>query len=79
MQDIIDGKIAVEQSALRHAPHTAESLLGEWDREYSRTQAAYPTGVPELKYWPPVQRIDGAYGDRNFVCTCPEPSAYEQA
>ena len=78
MQEIIDGKIAVADSALRHAPHTAVSLLGEWERAYSREQAAYPMGVPELKYWPPVQRIDGAYGDRNFVCTCPEPSAYEE-
>jgi glycine dehydrogenase len=79
MQEIIDGTIAVADSALRHAPHTAVSLLGEWDRGYSREKAAYPMGVPELKYWPPVQRIDGAYGDRNFVCTCPEPSAYEQS
>jgi len=76
IQEIIDGTVAVADSALRHAPHTAASLLGEWDRPYSRETAAYPMGMPELKYWPPVQRIDGAYGDRNFVCTCPEPSAY---
>ena len=79
IQEILDGRIDVAASALRHAPHTAASLLGEWDREYSREQAAYPMGMPELKYWPPVQRIDGAYGDRNFVCTCPEPSAYAEA
>lgn len=77
IQEILDGGIAVEDSALRHAPHTATSLLGEWNRKYSRHQGAYPMGVPEYKYWPPARRIDGAYGDRNFVCTCPEPSAFE--
>lgn len=76
MQDIIDGKIAVEASPLRHAPHTAEVLLGDWDRAYTRNQGAYPMGVHGAKYWPSVGRIDGAYGDRNFVCTCPDPSEY---
>ena len=76
IQDVIDGRIAMDASPLRHAPHTARVLLGEWDRAYSREQAAYPTGSVDAKYWPPVGRIDGAYGDRNFVCTCPEPAAY---
>jgi glycine dehydrogenase len=68
-----------DQSPLHHAPHTAEDLLvADWDRPYSRELAAYP--VPELrraKYWPPVSRIDGGYGDRNLVCACPPPEAYE--
>ncbi|MBO3748527.1 aminomethyl-transferring glycine dehydrogenase [Streptosporangiaceae bacterium NEAU-GS5] len=62
---------------LRNAPHTAESLL-EWDHPYTRAEAAYP--VPSLregKYWPPVRRIDQAYGDRNLVCACPPLEAYE--
>jgi glycine dehydrogenase len=68
---VADGATAVEASALRHAPHTAEDLLGPWDRPYSPAEAAYPD--PKLrggKYFPPVSRIDGAYGDRNLICTC---------
>ncbi len=62
----------VEGSVLRGAPHTALSLAGEWDRRYDRMSAAYPNGVdPSRKYWPPVGRVDGAYGDRNLMCSCP--------
>ena len=62
---------------LRGAPHTAACLLGEWDRPYSRELAAYPAGVDRVrKYWPPVRRIDGAYGDRNLVCSCPPVDSY---
>ena len=60
-------------SPLRGAPHTAASLVAEdWDKPYSRAEAVYP-GVtdPAGKYWPPVRRIDGAYGDRNLICSCP--------
>ena len=78
IEDVIDGRLAAEDSPLRHAPHTAASLLGEWERPYERSQGAYPMGVPPLKYWPPVGRIDGAYGDRNLVCTCPAPSTYAE-
>jgi glycine dehydrogenase len=64
---------------LKHAPHTAESLLGdEWPHPYSRQDAAYPT--PSLranKYWPPVGRVDNVYGDRNLICSCPPMSSYE--
>ncbi len=70
----------VEHSALRGAPHTALSLAGEWgeDLAYDRMTAAYPAGVdPDRKYWPPVRRIDGVYGDRNLVCSCPPPEAFE--
>ena len=73
------GDWPVEQSPLRHAPHTAEDLVaGDWDRPYSREQAAYPVAsLRHAKYWPPVGRIDGGYGDRNLVCVCPPPGAYE--
>ncbi|MDO5738511.1 MAG: aminomethyl-transferring glycine dehydrogenase subunit GcvPB, partial [Ornithinimicrobium sp.] len=69
----------VEESALRHAPHTAYSIAsGDWDHPYDRMTAAYPPGVdPARKYWPPVRRIDGVYGDRNLVCACPPPEAFE--
>ncbi len=72
------GAVAHEDSALAHAPHTAEDLLvADWDRAYTREQAAYPVaGLRATKYWPPVSRIDGAAGDRNLVCACPPPEAF---
>ena len=81
IQEIIEGKIAVEASALRAAPHTALSVTAtEWDRAYPREKGGYPEPLDGLvageligsrmKYWPPVSRIDGAHGDRNLVCSC---------
>jgi glycine dehydrogenase len=81
IQEIIDGKVAVEASALRHAPHTALSVASsEWDRAYPREKGGYPVRLDgfiageiigaRMKYWPPVSRIDGAHGDRNLVCSC---------
>ncbi|THV33481.1 aminomethyl-transferring glycine dehydrogenase [Glycomyces buryatensis] len=71
------GVLPVEESALRLAPHTAAVVTGdEWDRAYSRTEAAWPAGVSTAKYWPPVGRIDNAWGDRNLACTCPPLDAY---
>jgi glycine dehydrogenase len=62
---------------LRNAPHTARCLAGEWEHPYSRELAGYPAGLdPSAKYWPPVRRIDGAYGDRNLVCACPPVEDY---
>ncbi|MFD5600192.1 aminomethyl-transferring glycine dehydrogenase [Leucobacter sp. NPDC058333] len=76
---VIAGDIAVAESPIRLAPHTAESLIsGEWDRAYSREQGAYPVAALRTdKYFPPVGRIDGAYGDRNLICACPAPEAFE--
>ena len=76
IQEIVDGKLTADESALRHAPHTAEDVLIEkWDRRYSRESAAFPDGTQtgltrRGKYWPTVGRIDGAFGDRNLVCSC---------
>ena len=81
IQEIIEGKISVEASALRHAPHTALSVVNsDWERQYSREKGGYPVALDGLvagesigsrmKYWPPVSRIDGAHGDRNLVCAC---------
>lgn len=74
------GAMAVELSPLRHAPHTAASLLGDaWDRPYSREQAAYPVAaLRNDKYWPPVGRVDNVYGDRNLVCGCPSTDEYSE-
>ncbi len=67
----------VTDNPLRGAPHTAQSLAGEWTHPYSRTDAVFPSGVvPAHKYFPPVARIDGAFGDRNLVCSCPPTEAY---
>ena len=69
----IEGGADVERSALRNAPHPAHVLLADdWDRDYTRAQAAYPAPwLLEHKYWPTVSRIDNAAGDRNLICSCP--------
>lgn len=69
---IESGKADIEDNLLQNAPHTAQSLIaGEWTHPYSRAQAAYPTSwTKEHKFWPSVGRIDAAFGDRNFVCSC---------
>ena len=73
ISDIEEGHITVENSPLRHAPHTAAAVVSDdWKAEYSREQAAFPVStLRQDKYWPPVSRIDNAHGDRNLVCTCP--------
>ncbi len=75
------GEWPAEDNPLRNAPHTAECLLTEhWDHPYTREQAAYPLGKGfRPKVWPPVRRIDGAYGDRNLVCSCPPVEAFASA
>jgi glycine dehydrogenase len=74
---VATGEWPVTDNPLRGAPHTAASLVREWDHPYSRAEAVFPAGVsPAHKYFPPVGRIDGAYGDRNLVCSCPSPEAY---
>ena len=61
------------------APRTpSRALVGDWDRAYSRELAVFPTGPDPDKYWPPVARIDQAYGDRNLVCACPPPEAFAE-
>jgi glycine dehydrogenase len=66
-----------DDNPLCNAPHTARSLTGDWHHPYSRAEAVYPSGVdPMSKYWAPVRRIDGAFGDRNLVCACPPIEEY---
>jgi len=76
--EIEAGKADVQDNVLKNAPHTAESLIiGEWNHPYSREQAAYPAPwTREHKFWPAVGRIDAAFGDRNFVCSCLPMEAY---
>jgi glycine dehydrogenase len=73
------GEWTPETSPLRGAPHTSRAVTGEdWDRAYTRQEAAFPNGPDPDKHWPPVARIDQAYGDRNLVCACPDPSAFAE-
>ncbi|MDJ0416005.1 aminomethyl-transferring glycine dehydrogenase [Rhodococcus opacus] len=74
-----DGVWPLERSPLRQAPHTAEQVTAdEWNLPYPRHLAAYPVAsLRAAKYWPPVRRIDGVHGDRNLVCSCPAPEAFE--
>jgi glycine dehydrogenase len=73
------GEWSVEKSPLRGAPHTTRAIVGDWDRAYPREVAVFPTGPDPDKYWPPVARIDQAYGDRNLVCSCPPPEAFAES
>jgi glycine dehydrogenase len=73
------GQWPADDNPLHNAPHTARSVIeGEWAHAYSREAAVYPvSGLLRNKYWPPVRRIDQAWGDRNLVCSCPPPEAFE--
>jgi glycine dehydrogenase len=71
------GEIAPEDSPLRHAPHTVEDLVADWDRKYPRAQGCFPPGAFRIdKYWPPVGRVDNVFGDRNLICICPPLEDY---
>ena len=78
IEQVANGDFTVQDSPLRHAPHTAAAVVNsEWTRQYSREQAAFPTHHKQDKYFPPVGRIDGAGGDRNLICSCPPLSEFE--
>ena len=76
IDQVLAGEWTAEASPLRSAPHTSHSLTGEWESAYSREVAVFPAGWDPDKYWPPVARVDQAYGDRNLVCACPPPEAF---
>ena len=75
---VASGEYDALDNPLKNAPHTAEMLIvGEWKHPYDTEEAAFPAGLDRrAKYWPPVRRIDQAYGDRNLVCACPPPGAF---
>jgi glycine dehydrogenase len=75
------GRFRIEDSALRHAPHTVHDIADDgWARRYSRGEGCFPDGVSRTdKYWSPVGRVDNVYGDRNLVCSCPPVTDYAQA
>ena len=83
---VASGERDATDNPLKNAPHTAEMLIaGEWKHPYPPAEGGYPgpagaAGLParrRAKYWPPVRRIDQAYGDRHLVCACPPPQAFE--
>ncbi len=76
IEDVARGRWTAEDSPLRGAPHTATSLVSSWERSYDRDVAVFPMGATAWKNWPPVARINQAYGDRHLVCTCPPMEAY---
>ena len=77
---VADGQWPADDNPLQGAPHTAECLVGDWEHSYDRLTAVYPNGLPSAgaraKVWPAVRRIDGAFGDRNLVCSCPPIEAF---
>ncbi|MDQ2093664.1 aminomethyl-transferring glycine dehydrogenase [Rhodalgimonas zhirmunskyi] len=77
---IEEGRMDAENNPLKNAPHTMEDLVRDWDRPYTREEACFPPGAFRVdKYWPPVNRVDNAYGDRHLVCTCPPMEDYAEA
>ena len=80
IRDIETGKIESQQSQLKNAPHTLDMIMNDqWEYVYSKQTAAFPAQEFKVaKYWPPVTRIDDAFGDRNLVCTCLPMEAYAE-
>ncbi|MCO4842031.1 MAG: aminomethyl-transferring glycine dehydrogenase [Yoonia sp.] len=77
---IENGDMPQENNALKNAPHTVEDLVSDWDRPYTREQGCFPKGAFRVdKYWPPVNRVDNVYGDRNLICSCPPMDEYLDA
>ncbi len=73
-----NGEWTADDNPLVNAPHTAQVLMGEWHRGYSRDVAAYPLDyIRENKFWPSVSRVDDVYGDKNLICSCPDVASYE--
>jgi glycine dehydrogenase len=79
IEQVESGEWSVDKSPLRAAPHTSRAIVGDWDRAYPRNAGAFPAGPDPDKYWPPVARVDQAYGDRHLVCACPPPEAFAEA
>ena len=81
IREIETGVAERGNNVLSHAPHPLETVLSDsWNRPYPRERAGFPSAATRVhKVWPTVSRIDGAYGDRNLVCTCPPIESYAGA
>jgi glycine dehydrogenase len=80
IQEVIEGKTDPRDNVLKNAPHTAAAIAQDgWTHPYTREKAAFPLPfVRADKFWPPVGRIDNAYGDRNLICSCPDTAEYAE-
>jgi glycine dehydrogenase len=79
IEKVAEGEWPLEDSPLHNAPHTSRWLASDgWDHAYDTATAVFPTGYDPDKYWPPVARVDQAYGDRNLFCACPPPEAFAE-
>ena len=78
IEQVASGEVAADDNPLVNAPHTARQLL-EWSHAYPVASGVFPSGTTDDKYWPPVGRIDQAYGDRNLTCSCPPLEAFAEA
>ena len=80
IEAVASGTADRQNNVLKNAPHTAQQVISDqWDRPYSREQAAYPAPwTREFKFWPAVSRIDSVYGDRNLMCSCPPMEAFAE-
>jgi glycine dehydrogenase len=76
---IENGTLDRKDNMLKNAPHTARNVTADdWDHSYTRNEAAYPSkDLLDNKYWPPVGRVDNAYGDRNLMCNCPSMDDFD--
>ncbi len=78
INQVATGKIDKDNNPLRNAPHTAEDLISDWNRPYTREQAFYPVAaVRDRKFWVSSNRVDNVYGDKNIMCSCPPLTEYE--
>ena len=80
IKDIESGNADKTDNVLKNAPHTAFEIASDgWNHKYSREKAAFPVaGIKESKFWPAVARVDDAYGDRNFMCSCEPIESYAE-
>jgi len=79
VQQVITGHFPADNNPLVNAPHTQKDLIGDWQRPYSREQAAFPLPwIADNKFWPSVNRIDDVWGDRNLFCACPPTDSYSE-
>ena len=81
IQAVEDGSVTAEACVTHQAPHTMDDIVDKnWNRPYTREEAVFPSSqTREAKFWPTVNRIDDVYGDRNFICSCPPVSDYEES
>ena len=80
IDEVVEGKININDNPLSNAPHTAIEVMSDnWEHSYSREKAAYPADwLKDYKYWPTVSRVDNAHGDRNLICSCPPIETYSK-